>query len=123
LFASTSFLLLTVNIFIEIFNSHLPKASDPFDLTLNSQAGNCKSDILLVTNNLVKIFACDFAAPVSYNRVYLVYEATRPITSQFKLLNRRHGSYLDFYYKTGKKDISISILLSSLCIANIMANK
>jgi len=107
LFASSNFLLLTVNIFIKIFNSHLPKAPDPFNLTLNGQAGNRKSDILLVTNNLVKIFACDFAASVSYNRVYFVYEATRLITPQFKLLNRRHSSYLDFYYKTGKKDISI----------------
>ncbi len=107
MFASSSFLLLTVNIFIKIFNSHLPKAPDPFDFTLNGQAGNCKSDILLVTNNLVKIFASDFAALASYNGVDLVYEAARPITPQFKLLNRRHGSYLDFYYKTGKKDISI----------------
>ena len=114
LFASTSFLLLTVNIFIEIFNSHLPKAPDPFDLTLNSQAGNCKSDILLVTNNLVKIFACDFASLFLIIVYTLSMKLLDPLPPQFKLLNRRYGSYLDFYYKTGKKDISISILLSSL---------
>jgi|ERR671911_1740655 hypothetical protein len=107
LFDPTSFLLLTVNVFIEIFNSPLPKAPNPFDPTLDCQAGDCKSDILLVADHLIKILACDLAAPVPYNSVHPVYEAARAITSQFKLLNRRHSSYLDFYYKTGKKDFSI----------------
>jgi hypothetical protein len=106
-FASTSFFLLTVNVFIEIFNSHLPKAPYPFDSTLDCQASDCKPDILLVADHLVKILACDLAASVSYNSVDPVYEAARAITSQFKLLNRRHGSYLDFYYKTGKTEFSI----------------
>jgi|ERR671910_18686 hypothetical protein len=106
-FAPTNFLLLTVNIFVEIFNSHLPKAPYPFDPTLDCQASDCKPDILLVADHLVKILACDLAAPVSYNNVDPVYEAARAITSQFKLLNRRHGSYLDFYYKTGKTEFSI----------------
>jgi hypothetical protein len=100
-----------VNIFIEIFNSPLPKAPYSFDPTLDCQAGDCKSDILLAADHLVKILACDFAAPVPYNSVHLVYEGGRAITPQFKLLNRRHGSYLDFYYKTGKIDFSIWILL------------
>jgi hypothetical protein len=56
---------------------------------------------------LIKILACDLAAPVAYNSVYLIYETARAITLQFELLNRRHGSYLDFYYKTGKKEFSI----------------
>jgi hypothetical protein len=107
LFAPTSFLLLTVNVFIEIFNPHLPKAPYPFDPTLDCQAGDCKSDILLVADHLVKILACDLSAPVPYNSVHPVYEATRAITSEFELLNRRHGSYLNFYYKTGKSDFSI----------------
>jgi hypothetical protein len=95
------------NVFVEIFNPPLPKASYPFDPTLNCQSCDCKSNILLVADHLIKIFACDLAAPVPYNGVHLVYETTRAITSQFELLNRRHGSYLDFYYKTGKKDFSI----------------
>src|ERR671910_917849 len=107
LFDPTSFLLLTANVFIEIFNSPLSKAPDPFDPTLNRQAGDCKSNILLVADHLVKILACDLAAPVLYNSIHPVYEAARAITSQFKLLNRRHSSYLDFYYKTGRKDFSI----------------
>lgn len=107
-FDTTSFLLLRmVNVFIEIFNSHLPKASYPFDPTLDCQASDCKPDILLVADHLVKILACDLAASVSYNSVHPVYEAARAVTSQFKLLNRRHGSYLDFYYKTGKTEFSI----------------
>ena len=106
-FTSTSFLLLRVNIFIEIFNSHLSKASYPFYPTLDCQASDCKTDILLVADHLVKILACDLAASVSYNSVDPVYEAARAITAQFKLLNRRHGSYLDFYYKTGKTEFSI----------------
>jgi hypothetical protein len=96
-----------VNIFIEIFDSPFPKAPYPFDLTLDCQASDCKPDILLVADHLVKILACDPAASVSYNGVDSVYEPARAITSQFKLLNRRHGSYLDFYYKTGKKEFSI----------------
>jgi hypothetical protein len=56
---------------------------------------------------LIKILACDLAAPVAYNSVHLVYETARAIILQFKLLNRRHGSYLDFYYKTGKKEFSV----------------
>ena len=79
-FASTSFLLLTVNVFIEIFNSHLPKAPYPVDPTLDCQAGDCKSDILFVTDHLVKILACDLATFVPYNSVHLVYEAARAIT-------------------------------------------
>ncbi len=106
-FDSTSFLLLTVNVFIEIFNSHLPKASYPFDPTLDCQASDCKPDVLLVADHLVKILACDLAASISYNSIDPVYEAARAIISQFKLLNRRHGSYLDFYYKTGKTEFSI----------------
>jgi hypothetical protein len=107
-FDPTGFLLLMpVNVFIEIFNSHLPKAPYPFDPTLDRQASDCKPDILLVADHLVKVLACDLTAPVSYNSVDLVYEAARAITSQFKLLNRRHGSYLDFYYKTGKKEFSV----------------
>jgi hypothetical protein len=95
------------NVFVEIFNSSLPKASYPFDPTLDCEPGDCKSNILLVADHLIKILACDLAAPVPYDGVHLVYETTRAITSQFELLNRRHGSYLDFYYKTGKKDFSI----------------
>lgn len=106
-FTSTSFLLLRVNIFIEIFNSHLSKASYPFYPTLDCQASDCKTDILLVADHLVKILACDLAASVSYNSVDPVYEAARAIIAQFKLLNRRHGSYLGFYYKTGKTEFSI----------------
>ncbi len=106
-FTPTSFLLLTVNVFIEIFNSHLSKASYPFDPTLDCQASDCKSDILLVADHLVKILACDLAASVSYNSIDPVYEVTRAVTSEFKLLNRRHSSYLDFYYKTGKTEFSI----------------
>jgi hypothetical protein len=106
-FAPTGFLLLTVNVFIEIFDSHLPKPPYPFNPTLDGQACDCKPDILLVADDLVKILACHLAAPVSYNSVDVVYEAARAITSQFKLLNRRHSSYLDFYYKTGKKEFSI----------------
>jgi hypothetical protein len=106
-FAPTNFLLLTVNGFVEIFNPHLSKAPYPFDPTLDCQASDCKPDVLLVADHLVKILACDLAAPVSYNNVDPVYEAARAITSQFKLLNRRHGSYLDFYYKTGKTEFSI----------------
>jgi hypothetical protein len=106
-FAPTGFLLLTVNIFIEIFNSHLPKAPYPFDPTLDCQASDCKPDVLLIADHLVKVLACDLAAPISYNSVDRVYEPTRAITSQFKLLNRRHRSYLDFYYKTGKTEFSI----------------
>jgi hypothetical protein len=71
---------MTVNVFIEIFNSHLPKAPDPFDPTLDCQAGDCKSDILLVTDHLVKILACDLATFVPYNSVHLVYEAARATT-------------------------------------------
>jgi hypothetical protein len=81
LFAPTTFLPLTVNVFIEIFNSHLPKASDPFDPTLDCQAGDCKSDIMLVTDHLVKILACDLATSVLYNNVHLVYEAARATTT------------------------------------------
>jgi hypothetical protein len=106
-FGLVSFLLLAVNVFIEIFNSHLSKASYPFDPALDCQASDCKPYILLVADDLVEILACDLAASVSYNSVDSVYEATRAITSQFKLLNRRHGSYLDFYYKTGKTEFSI----------------
>jgi hypothetical protein len=95
------------NVFVEIFYSPLPKASYPFDPTLDCQPGDCKSDILLVADHLIKILACDLAAPVAYNSVHLVYETARAITLQFELLNRRHGSYLDFYYKTGKKEFSI----------------
>jgi hypothetical protein len=95
------------NVFVEIFNSPLPKASYPFDPTLDCQAGDCKSNLMLVPDHLIKILACDPAAPVPYNVVHLVYETARAITSQFKLLNRRHSSYLDFYYKTGKKEFSI----------------
>src|SRR5688572_14460114 len=107
LFASTSFLLRTINVFVEIFNPPLPKAPYPFDPTLDCQASDCKSDILLIADNLIKILACDLATPIPYDSVHLVDETTRAITSQFKLLNRRHGSYLDFYYKTGKTDFSI----------------
>src|ERR671915_696179 len=106
-FTPASFLLLTVNVFIEIFNSHLPKAPYPFDPTLDCEASDCKPDILLVADHLVKILACDLAASVSYNSVDPVYEEARAITSEFKLLNRRHSSYLDFYYKTGKTEFSI----------------
>lgn len=106
-FDSTSFLLLKVNVFIEIFNAHFPKASYPFDPTLDCQASDCKPDVLLVANHLVKILACDLTASISYNIIDSVYEAARAITSQFKLLNRRHGSYLDFYYKTGKMEFSL----------------
>src|SRR3712207_3298047 len=87
-FDSTSFLMLTVNVFIEIFNSHLAKASYPFDPTLDCQASDCKPDVLLVADHLVKILACDLAASISYNSIDPVYEAARVITSQFKLLNR-----------------------------------
>ena len=100
-------MLLTINVLIEIFNSPLPKASYPFDLALDCQASDCKPDILLVADHLVKILACDLAASISYNSVDSVYESARVTTSQFKLLNRRHGSYLDFYYKTGRQDFSI----------------
>jgi hypothetical protein len=98
-------LLLVVNVFVEIFNSHLSKPPYPFDPTLHRQASDCKPNVLFVTDNLIKIFACDLAAPISYNSVDSVYEPARAGTSEFKLLNRRHGSYLDFYYKTGKMEI------------------
>jgi hypothetical protein len=100
-------LLLVVNVFVEIFNSHLPKAPYSFDPTLHCQASDCKPNILFVADNLIKILACDLTAPISYNSVDSVYEPARAITSQFKLLNRRHGSYLDFYYKTGKMEFYI----------------
>jgi hypothetical protein len=106
-FAPTSFLLLMVNVFIKIFNSHFPKAPYPFDPTLDCQASDCKPDMLLVADHLVKILTCDLAASVFYNSIDPVYETARAITSQFKLLNRRHSSYLDFYYKTGKTEFSI----------------
>ena len=80
LFDPTSSLRMTVNVFIEIFNSHLPKAPDPLDPTLDCQAGDCKSDILFVTDHLVKILACDLATFVPYNSVHLVYEAARATT-------------------------------------------
>ncbi len=111
MFSPAGFLRLTVNIFIEILDSHLPKAPDPFDPALNCQSSDCKSDILLVPDHLIEIFACYLSTSAPYNRVHRVYEATRAITLQFKLLNRRHASYLDFYYKTGKMDISILGLL------------
>src|SRR5215216_5591832 len=106
-FAPTGFLLLTVNVFIEIFNSHLPKAPYPFDPALDCQASDCKPDVLLVADHLVKILACDPAAPISYNSVDRVYEPTRAITSQFKPFKPRHRSYFDFFYKTGKTEFSI----------------
>jgi hypothetical protein len=71
---------------------------------LDCQPGDCKSNILLVADQLIEILTCDLAAPVAYNSIHPVYETARAITPQFELLNRRHGSYLDFYYKTGKKE-------------------
>jgi hypothetical protein len=100
-------LVIMVNVFIEIFDSHISKASNSFDPPLHCQTSDCKPDILLVTNNLVEILACDLAAPTFDDIVDCIYEPTRAITSQFKLLNRRHGSYLDFYYKTGKMEFSL----------------
>jgi hypothetical protein len=100
-------LQVVVNVFVEIFNSYLSKAPYSFDPTLHRQASDCKPNILFVADNLVKILACDLAAFISYNSVDSVYEPARAITSQFKLLNRRHGSYLGFYYKTGKMEFSI----------------
>jgi hypothetical protein len=123
LFSPAGFLRLTVNVFIEILDSHFPKAPNPFDPALNCQSSDCKPDILLVPDHLIQIFACYLPTPAPYNCVHCIYEATRAITLQFKLLNRRHGSYLGFYYKTGKTDISILGLLVRLWIANIMAIK
>jgi hypothetical protein len=100
-------LQVVVNVFVEIFNSYLSKAPYSFDPTLHRQASDCKPNILFVADNLVKILACDLAAFISYNSVDSVYEPARAITSQFKLLNRRHGSYLGFYYKTGKMEFSV----------------
>ena len=105
-FAPTRFLLLlVVDVFVEIFNSYFSKAPYSFDPTLHCQASDCKPNILFVADNLVKILACHLAAPTFDDIVDCIYEPTRAITSQFKLLNRRHGSYLDFYYKTGKMEI------------------
>ena len=96
-----------VNVFIEIFDSHFSKASHSFDPALHGQTSDCKPDILLVTNNFVKILTRDLATPIFDDSIDCIYEPTRAITFQFKLLNRRHGSYLDFYYKTGKMEFSI----------------
>jgi hypothetical protein len=75
------FLWLAGNVLVEICNSHLPKAPYPLNPALDCQAGDRKPDILLVADHLVKVLACELAAPAPYNSIHCLYEASSAILS------------------------------------------
>ena len=75
------FLWLAGNVLVKIFNSYLAKSPYPLNPALDCQAGDCKPDVLLVADDLVKVLACELAAAASYNTIHRFYEASRVVLS------------------------------------------